>query len=77
MNLDNKTYTFDKVVRILFIITIIIGIGYFIHLIGDVLLPFLIAWLLAYLINPAIDFIQKKWHLKKRFLPIFIVLTIL
>ena len=77
MNLDNKTYTFDKVVRFLFIITIIIGIGYFIHLIGDVLLPFLIAWLLAYLINPAIDFIQKKLHLKKRFFPIFIVLTIL
>lgn len=59
----DQPFTFDRVIRLL-ISTLAIGGGlYFLYLIKGVLLPFLIAWLLAYMLNPVVRFFKKKLHL--------------
>jgi predicted PurR-regulated permease PerM len=60
MVLDNKTYTFDRVVRILISAGMICGLVWLLNYLSDVLIPFAAALLLAYLINPLVVLIQKK-----------------
>ena len=69
-----KPFTFDRVVRILFSATAIAVVLYFVNLLKGALLPFLIAWLLAYMINPFVEFIQYRCKVKVRILAIFIAL---
>ena len=49
--LFDKPFTFDRVIRIVFGILVISGIIYLIALLRNALLPFLIAWLLAYMMT--------------------------
>ncbi len=69
-----KPFTFDRVVRILFSATAIAVVLYFVNLLKGALLPFLIAWLLAYMINPFVEFIQYRCKVKVRILAIFVAL---
>jgi len=48
-----------------------------IYILRNVLLPFMIAWLIAYLLNPIVRFIQKRLHLKKRFAAVLITFALL
>ena len=50
--LFDKPFTFDRVARILFGLAVISGIIYLIAVLRNALLPFLIAWLLAYMMQP-------------------------
>ncbi len=76
-NSFDRPFTFDRVVR-LFISVLLIGTGiYMIYILRGVLLPFLIAWLIAYLLNPVVRFIQNKLHLKKRFVAVLITFVLL
>ena len=70
MYISRRPYTFDRVIRILFTIAIVVGIFYLIDLLKGALLPFLVAWLLAYLIHPLVDFFKKKCHIRNNFLAI-------
>lgn len=70
----DKPYTFDRVVRIVFSIAIIAGVIYILSVLKNALLPFLIAWLLAYLLQPIVKFFQYKVGLKSRILSIVAVL---
>ncbi len=72
--LFDKPFTFDRVIRILFGLAMITGIIYLITLLRNALLPFLIAWLLAYMMQPFVKFFQHKAGLKSRFLAIVAVL---
>lgn len=65
-----KPYTFDRVVRMLISLAVIVGIGLLINRLSAVLLPFFIAWLLAYLIYPLVCFYQYKLKFKYRILAI-------
>lgn len=65
-----KPYTFDRVVRMLISLAVIVGIGLLINRLSAVLLPFFIAWLLAYLIYPLVKFFQYKLKFKYRILAI-------
>ena len=47
--LFDKPFTFDRVARILFGLAVISGVIYLIAVLRNALLPFLIAWLLAYI----------------------------
>ncbi len=71
--MESKEYTFDRVVRILITIGVIFGVIWFINLISAVLIPFLIACLLAYLMNPMVNWLESK--IKKRALAVFLVIT--
>ena len=64
--LFDKPFTFDRVARILFGLAVISGIIYLIAVLRNALLPFLIAWLLAYMMQPFVKFFQYKVKLKSR-----------
>ncbi len=58
-----KPFTFDRTIRLL-ISVLAIGAGlYFLYLLKGVLLPFFVAWLFAYMLNPFVRFFQKKLRL--------------
>lgn len=73
--LFDKPFTFDRVMRILFSVLTIGGVIYLIALLRNALLPFLIAWLLAYLMQPFVKFFQYKLKLKSRIVSIVAVLA--
>lgn len=59
---------------------VITGLGlaiYVLNLLSAVLLPFFIAWLLAYMIHPAVKFFQFKLRLRNRVLCIIITLLLI
>ena len=61
-----KEITFDTFVRGLMVIGGFV-VGYFLlDRLSDVLLPFFVAWLLAYLIYPLVTFFQYRCHLRYR-----------
>jgi len=71
---DNKPYTFDRVVRILISAGFVFGLIWLLGFLSDVLIPFAVAFLLAYLINPLTARIQKKIH--NRVASVFISLLV-
>ena len=66
MYLSRRPYTFDRVTRIIFSIAILVGTFYLINLLKGALLPFLVAWLLAYLMHPIVEFFHNKCRIKNR-----------
>jgi predicted PurR-regulated permease PerM len=71
---EKKTFTLDRVVRIIIGILLLLGTGLLINRLSAVLLPFLLAWLLAYLMYPLMKFYQYKLRFKSRILSITAVL---
>ena len=72
-----KEITFDRFIRGLMVVA---GLGlaiYIINLLSAVLLPFFIAWFLAYMIYPTVKFFQYKLHLHNRILCIAITLLLI
>lgn len=64
--------TFDSFIRGLLGLGIIILIGLLLNRLSGVLLPFFIAWLLAYLMYPLVRFLQYKCRLRSRVLSILL-----
>lgn len=73
--LFDKPFTFDRVMRIMFSVLAVSGFLYLITVLRNALLPFLIAWLLAYLMQPFVKFFHYKLRLKSRIVSIVAVLT--
>lgn len=71
-----KKITFDSFIRTCFGIAFIIGILYLVDRLSGVLLPFFIAWLIAYLLYPMVKFFQYKLKFKSRILSIFCTLIV-
>ncbi len=69
-----RPFTFDRVARILFGIGILLGVIYLINILSGVLLPFLVAWLIAYILEPFVQYNRRLLGVKKRWLPIFMTL---
>lgn len=64
---DSKTpYTFDRVVRILIGVGVTTVIFLVLKYLSPVLLPFIIGWLIAYLLHPFVEFFQHKLKFKYR-----------
>ena len=70
-----KPFTFDRVVRLIIGAVIALAIIYALHYFKDVLLPFFIAWLLAYLIYPMVNFVRFKLRFKSHTLSVITVLV--
>ena len=69
-----KKITFDSFIRGIISIIIILGILYLINYLSGVLLPFFIAWLIAYMTYPMVTFFQYKLRIKNRIASILIVM---
>ncbi len=72
--MDRKKITFDSFIRAVILGAIIIGILMLLKRLSGVLLPFFLAWLIAYLIYPLVSFFQYKLRLKNRIASIFCAL---
>lgn len=75
--MERKKITFDSFIRGIILVLTVIGILMLFKRLSDVLLPFFIAWLVAYLIYPLVTFFQYKLRLKYRILSIFCTLVFL
>lgn len=72
-----QPYTFDRVVRLVIGISVLIIIFLLMRRLSSVLLPFFIALLLAYMLDPVVHFFQFKLKLKYRFLAVAFTLLLL
>lgn len=75
-NNTSKPYTLDRVVRMVIAIVIIIGLYLLIQRLRSVLLPFVLGWLFAYILNPVVEFFQHKAKLKNRVLAVICTLIV-
>lgn len=57
---DRKPYTFDRIMRITITAGFLFAIIWLLGYLSDVLIPFAVAFLLAYLMNPLVQLVQKK-----------------
>lgn len=69
-----KTITFDQVVRGIVAIVAVVIVILLIDYLRNVLLPFCVACLIAYVLEPVVEFQQKHLKLKKRIFPVLLTL---
>ena len=72
-----KEITFDRFIRWALIALLIVSVLFALNYLGTVLLPFFVAWLIAYLLYPIVSFIQYKCHVKSRVLSIIITVLLI
>jgi len=70
----NKPFTFDRAIKLFIGIAIGIILLLLIKRLSGVILPFLIAWLFAYMIFPLVKFFQYKLRVKFRIIAIILAL---
>ena len=71
-----KEINFDRFVRGLILVAGFTLAGWGIHSLSSVLLPFAIAWVLAYMLFPVVRFFQFTCRLRFRILCIFLTLLL-
>lgn len=69
-----RPYTFDRVVRMIISIAIAAVVVWLIDRLHSVLLPFLVSWLIAYILEPFVQYNRRIFHIKGRFLAILLTL---
>lgn len=71
---ERRPFTFDRVVRLLIsVIVILIGL-WLLYRLRDALIPFFVACLIAYIIEPIVRFNRQLLRLRGRVLPIIVTL---
>ena len=71
-----KEITFDRFVRTLTAGVVIVVIYFLLRKLSNVLMPFFVAWLIAYLLYPIVRFFQYKCKLKYRAVSIIVTLLL-
>ncbi|MDE7126232.1 MAG: AI-2E family transporter, partial [Muribaculaceae bacterium] len=71
---DRRPYTFDRVVRILFSISAVAFAIWLTDYLKMVLLPFVVAWLVAYMLEPFVQYNRALLRTRKRFIPVAMTL---
>lgn len=75
--MEEKPVTFDRTVRLLITVAVLVGLFLITRQLSGVLLPFLVSWFLAYLIHPVVTFFQYRLRLKNRMLSVMVTLVLL
>ena len=68
---------FDRFVRGAMLAGAIFLFGYAVHALSSVLLPFALAWMLAYMLNPIVTFVQVRCKVHFRWLSVTLTLLLL
>lgn len=71
-----REINFDLFVRGLIFVGVLVIAYYVVCYLSPVLIPFLVAWALAYILYPLVSFFQYKCHLHFRLLSIFVTLAL-
>ena len=74
--MERKQITFDTFVRGFLSVLVVVGIVMLLNRLSSVLVPFFLAWLLAYLLFPMVKFFQYRCRLKYRIVAILLSLII-
>ena len=72
---EQKKITFDSFIRGVIGVAIFIAVLYMLNRLSGVLLPFFIAWIIAYLMYPMVKFYQNRLKIRNRALAIFAVMV--
>ena len=75
-DMERKKITFDSFIRGSIGCVLVVGILMLVERLSGVLLPFFIAWLIAYMVYPLVKFFQYKLRLKSRIVSIFCALDV-
>ncbi|HJD76178.1 MAG TPA: AI-2E family transporter [Bacteroides reticulotermitis] len=75
--MERKKITFDSFIRGTIGCVIVVGILMLVERLSGVLLPFFIAWLIAYMMYPLVKFFQYKLRLKSRIVAILCSLLVI
>lgn len=70
-----RPYTFDRVTRIIFTVIGVLSALYLIDVLHGVLLPFVVACLMAYMLEPIVKWNMRLTHLRQRFIPVVLTLV--
>lgn len=70
----SRPFTFDRFVRLLIALAIAAGAVWLINDLKNVLLPFVVACLISYLLEPVLQFQRRLLHLKGRVIATFVTL---
>jgi len=72
----DKEITFDRFIRGLIIAIVLVAAVLLLKYLSPVLLPFFIAWIVAYMLYPLVRFLQYRCHLYSRVLSIVVALLL-
>jgi predicted PurR-regulated permease PerM len=72
--LDDKPYTFDRVFRLAIAAALLVGLVWLLGYLSSVLIPFVVALLLAYMVDPLVRLLERA--LKKRALAVLAALIL-
>jgi len=72
--MHNKPITLDRLIRYSSVAAIVIAVIALLNYLSNVLMPFFVAWALAYLLYPLVKFVQYKMKVKNRSLSIIITM---
>ena len=64
--MEQKKITFDSFIRTIMWVAVTVGIIMLLNYLSGVLLPFFLAWLIAYILFPLVKFFQYRCHLRYR-----------
>ena len=70
-----KPYTFDRVVRLVITVVCVLAGAWLFHYLQGVLMPFLVACIIAYMLNPLVEWNGKLFKLKGRVLSTILALV--
>ena len=74
MTAHSRPYTFDRVVRMIIGCLLVVGAVWLINTLKNVLLPFCLACLIAYILEPLVEYTRRLLRLRGRAIAIFITL---
>lgn len=75
--MKEKKITFDRFIRGTLLCALIVGTVMLLNQLSSVLLPFFVAWLIAYLLYPLVTLFQYRLKLKSRILSIFCAILLI
>ena len=65
-DMKQNEITLGRFLRIVLVAFIAVAAYFVLNSLSGVLLPFAIAWLLAYMLNPLVNFVQNRMRVKYR-----------
>ena len=70
----SQPITFDKVIRFIAGLAVVAAIVWLVNILSNVLLPFFLACLISYILEPIVEFCMTRLHIRWRILAIFTTL---
>lgn len=71
-----REITFDRFIRGLILLSVVAVVIWLVNYLRAILLPFFVAWFIAYILYPIVRFLQYRCHLRSRLLSIIVTLIL-